>query len=197
MNPNDTQVGGAHYRNSFQHWDLVAKLRLGYFEGQITKYVTRHRKKNGRQDLDKAVHFLMKLIDLHTKSAWSNVSLYPTSATLEEYRAANGLNAKELQVIRYVCQWLNPDGLKLAQQALTELVFESYPAVQTPVKQSDEARLAAIDGDMFRGVVPEHRVLAAGSIEPVGISLVTNPPPGCGIKGDDGGPTAGYVDQDR
>lgn len=62
-NANETQVGGTHYRTEIQHWDYVLANGLGYFEGQITKYVTRWRKKNGLQDLEKARHFLDKLIE--------------------------------------------------------------------------------------------------------------------------------------
>lgn len=68
---NETQVmdnGQAstkgHYQGQMQHWDFAAANGLGYFEGQITKYVTRWRKKNGRADLLKAQHFLQKLLEL-------------------------------------------------------------------------------------------------------------------------------------
>ncbi len=61
---NSTQVAGSHYRSEIQHWDYVIANDLGYFEGQITKYVTRWRKKNGVQDLHKARHFLQKLIEV-------------------------------------------------------------------------------------------------------------------------------------
>jgi Protein of unknwon function (DUF3310) len=68
MEPANTrQVGGAHYRDTaaeYQHWDLVADTDMGYFEGQITKYVARWRKKNGRQDLEKALHYCDKLMEL-------------------------------------------------------------------------------------------------------------------------------------
>ena len=61
---NSTQVGGGHYSSQIQHWDYVVANDLGYFEGQITKYVTRWRKKNGLEDLKKAQHFLNKLIEV-------------------------------------------------------------------------------------------------------------------------------------
>ncbi len=61
---NNTQVGGNHYKTKMEHWDYVVANDLGYFEGQITKYVTRHRKKNGLEDLHKARHFLDKLIEV-------------------------------------------------------------------------------------------------------------------------------------
>jgi len=62
-NANDRQVGGNHYGAEIQHWDFALANNLGYFEGQITKYVTRWRKKGGIADLEKAQHFLQKLIE--------------------------------------------------------------------------------------------------------------------------------------
>ena len=62
---NPTQVGGSHYAGEYQHWDLVVRTELNYFEGQITKYVLRHRFKNGSQDLQKAAHFLEKYKEVY------------------------------------------------------------------------------------------------------------------------------------
>tara|TARA_R110000868_G_scaffold114309_4_gene306301 strand:- start:205 stop:492 length:288 start_codon:yes stop_codon:yes gene_type:complete len=59
---NARQVGGTHYRSGIQHWDYVIANELDYFQGQITKYVTRWKKKNGVDDLLKAQHFLEKYI---------------------------------------------------------------------------------------------------------------------------------------
>jgi hypothetical protein len=65
LNANETQVGGTHYKTGGEeHWDRVARLGLNYYEGNITKYVERARKKNGIQDLKKAAHYLQKLIEL-------------------------------------------------------------------------------------------------------------------------------------
>lgn len=67
---NKKQVGGSHYAagDKPQHWDIVAMHDLDYFQGQITKYVMRWKKKNGLQDLQKAAHFLQKYIELNTPS---------------------------------------------------------------------------------------------------------------------------------
>lgn len=59
--PNARQVGGNHYGlRRMQHWDLMALAGADYFAGQITKYTERHARKNGRQDLEKALHFAEK-----------------------------------------------------------------------------------------------------------------------------------------
>lgn len=60
---NATQVGGDHYRTAYQHWDFVADIGLPYHPSCASKYVTRYPKKNGEQDLRKAIHFLEKAID--------------------------------------------------------------------------------------------------------------------------------------
>ena len=67
---NEYQVGGDHYikkadGSGEQHWDMIWRLYgSGYFVGCITKYVLRYRDKNGLQDLEKARHYLEKLIEL-------------------------------------------------------------------------------------------------------------------------------------
>ena len=61
---NTRQVSGSHYKSGVQHWDYVVANELDYFQGQITKYVTRWKKKNGLDDLLKAQHFLQKYIEV-------------------------------------------------------------------------------------------------------------------------------------
>ena len=62
---NSQQVGGQHYRKlRIQPWDYIAANNLGWFEGSIVKYITRHRDKGGIEDLLKARHILDKLIAL-------------------------------------------------------------------------------------------------------------------------------------
>lgn len=60
---NTTQVGGSHYQKAIQPWDYIIANSLGYLEGNIIKYVSRYKEKNGKQDLEKAKHYLDKLIE--------------------------------------------------------------------------------------------------------------------------------------
>jgi hypothetical protein len=61
---NQKQVGGSHYNQvQVQHWDLMLQNRVPYLEAQITKYVTRWKKKHGAQDVEKSTHYLEKLQD--------------------------------------------------------------------------------------------------------------------------------------
>lgn len=65
MSANDKQVDGQHYQKPIQPWDYITLNRLGYLEGNIIKYVTRYKEKNGMRDLEKAKHYLDKLIEVN------------------------------------------------------------------------------------------------------------------------------------
>ena len=62
---NAKQVSGKHYKEKIiQPWDYIYANNLGYFEGNCVKYVSRWRDKGGIADLQKAIHYLEKLIEL-------------------------------------------------------------------------------------------------------------------------------------
>jgi len=62
---NERQVGGEHYKGAeYQHWDFAHDVKLHGCAWNASKYVSRHRKKNGEEDLDKAVHYYDKAAEL-------------------------------------------------------------------------------------------------------------------------------------
>lgn len=60
---NKKQVGGNHYLRAIQPWDIILAWGLGYWRGNIIKYVLRSPDKNGLEDLKKAQHYLSYCID--------------------------------------------------------------------------------------------------------------------------------------
>lgn len=57
-------VQPAHYTDcSIQPIDYIWANNLNFLEGNIVKYVTRHKAKNGKEDLEKALFYLQMLID--------------------------------------------------------------------------------------------------------------------------------------
>lgn len=56
------QVGGSHYLKAIQPWDIIRAWGLGFHRGNIIKYVLRAPGKNGKEDLEKAKHYLNYLI---------------------------------------------------------------------------------------------------------------------------------------
>ena len=73
---NDKQVAGTHYQeNGEQLWDRIwRRYGPGYFVGNIEKYIERYRKKDGLKDLEKARHYLEKLIELETALASKTIT---------------------------------------------------------------------------------------------------------------------------
>ena len=61
----DVQVGGSHYKNlKIQPVEYIHANQLPYIEGNIVKYITRWRDKNGIKDLEKIKHYVDLLIEL-------------------------------------------------------------------------------------------------------------------------------------
>lgn len=56
------QVGGSHYLKAIQPWDIIRAWSLGFHRGNIMKYILRAPSKNGKEDLEKAKHYLDYLI---------------------------------------------------------------------------------------------------------------------------------------
>lgn len=57
------QVGGDHYNFPIQPIEYIVANELGYREGNVIKYVTRHKRKNGKQDIEKAIHYLEMILE--------------------------------------------------------------------------------------------------------------------------------------
>lgn len=66
--PLDKQVSGTHYKDcGIQPIEYIHANGLNYFEGNAVKYITRHRKKNGKADIEKAIHYLELMLELEYK----------------------------------------------------------------------------------------------------------------------------------
>lgn len=63
--PLETQEGGDHYKAmKIQPVEFIQANNIGFIEGSVIKYVSRHRSKNGAEDLKKARHFIDLLLKL-------------------------------------------------------------------------------------------------------------------------------------
>jgi len=62
------QVAGNHYKElPIQPVEYVYRNDVGFFEGNVIKYVTRWRDKGGIDDLEKAKHYLEMLIEFESE----------------------------------------------------------------------------------------------------------------------------------
>lgn len=67
MAPNalDVQVGGTHYKDcAIQPIEYIHANKLGFAEGNVVKYITRHRQKHGADDVRKVIHYCQLLLEL-------------------------------------------------------------------------------------------------------------------------------------
>jgi len=58
MESTKNQVGGDHYQTAIQPIEYIMANKLPFCEGNVVKYITRHRKKNGAEDLLKARQYI-------------------------------------------------------------------------------------------------------------------------------------------
>lgn len=65
MTANNRQVGGDHYKSkAIQPWDFIVANDIPFLEGSAIKYIARWRDKGGLDDLEKAKHFIDKIIEV-------------------------------------------------------------------------------------------------------------------------------------
>lgn len=61
----DRQVNGSHYKNfKIQPVEFIHANGLDFLQGNIIKYIMRHKAKHGLKDLEKAKHYIDLLIEL-------------------------------------------------------------------------------------------------------------------------------------
>ena len=60
------QVGGQHYKGcKIQPVEYIHANGLDYLEGNVIKYITRHRTKGeGRKDIEKAIHYAQLILEM-------------------------------------------------------------------------------------------------------------------------------------
>ena len=60
------QVGGQHYKGGkIQPVEDMHANGLDYLEGNVIKYITRHRTKGeGRKDIEKAIHYAQLILEM-------------------------------------------------------------------------------------------------------------------------------------
>ena len=64
-NPLEIQVGGSHYKDlKIQPIEFIHANGLGFSEGCIVKYISRHKQKNKAEDIRKIIHYAKLILKL-------------------------------------------------------------------------------------------------------------------------------------
>ena len=60
----DKQVGGSHYKDcAIQPVDYIVENKLDFLEGNVVKYITRHKTKGGIEDIRKVIHYAELILE--------------------------------------------------------------------------------------------------------------------------------------
>ncbi len=129
---NARQVGGDHYAAPVQHWDFVLAAQLDYLAGCATKYVVRHRKKKGAEDLEKAVHYVEKLIEAQSTPGvlpWSRDGYVPTGVAKEFLKwVREAVGPTEWYICYELVTWGRPAALVTVADTIRRLIEREYAA---------------------------------------------------------------------
>ena len=62
----DKQVGGSHYKDfKIMPIEYITQNKLDFCEGNIVKYITRHKTKGeGKKDIEKVIHYAELILEL-------------------------------------------------------------------------------------------------------------------------------------
>lgn len=64
MNAYKNQIGGSHYQDLvIQPTEYIIKNNIPFAEGNVIKYVSRHKQKGKEQDIKKAIHYLSMILE--------------------------------------------------------------------------------------------------------------------------------------
>ena len=100
MSALDLQVGGDHYKNlKMQPIVLIVRANCDFIQGCIIKYISRYKYKNGKQDIEKCIHYAQLAQELsHNDKNYMNIGLGYS------YARTNDLNVYQTSIIVSVLQ---------------------------------------------------------------------------------------------
>ena len=65
MEATDVQIGGSHYKEmAIQPIEFIYKNNIPFMEGNIIKYICRHKNKNKAEDIKKVIHYCKLILEL-------------------------------------------------------------------------------------------------------------------------------------
>ena len=88
MNALTVQEGGDHYRDmKIQPVEYIEANNLDFFQGNIIKYISRHKRKNGAQDVRKARHFCDLILTLQYPESVVDLACKPEPRNIATKRS--------------------------------------------------------------------------------------------------------------
>ena len=113
------QIGGSHYKMMpFQPIYLIGMLDLDFCQGNVVKYVSRYKLKDGVRDLEKAKHYCQMAMELVYKPAPDVVYLSEAIDDVWDFVKLNKLDNEVYMILMHVVRrhW------EEVEQAIDELI---------------------------------------------------------------------------
>lgn len=88
------QIGGTHYSAALQHWDVMEKHDVEYLLATASKYLLRHRKKGGIEDLRKSLSYVERKLE----ETWV-IRRHVATADINSLAQQYGLDAHEREIL--------------------------------------------------------------------------------------------------
>lgn len=125
INPLDVQVGGSHYKGyQIQPVQLYNQFNLGFGEANLIKYAMRYQDKNGKNDLEKVIHYAELMIQFNNP-----IGNFIPMDYIENYANVNGLTFYAKEIIEEVSLWLmnrSEEHLRNVQKLTETEIYENY-----------------------------------------------------------------------
>lgn len=102
----DEQIGGNHYKKfAYQPVQFAVDMSLNFIQGNIVKYVSRYKDKNGKQDLEKVMHYAQLGAELNPNNF---CPLYNVEDRVRKFIADNRLSDEVGDIVLAACyqNWL-------------------------------------------------------------------------------------------
>lgn len=97
------QIGGSHYKDMpFQPIRLISMLDLDFCQGNVVKYVSRYKLKDGVRDLEKAKHYCQMAMEMEKSSPRLSMTILQAVFIAEGFVTSNRLSKWVADVIVYV-----------------------------------------------------------------------------------------------
>lgn len=121
--PLQKQVGGDHYRKlAIQPVEFATINQLDPCAFSILKYISRHRSKDGRRDVEKAIHFF------ELRCVLPGVKRVPRPrVSFSSYCIANGLPTADANAITTLGDWAQGYAMPQAMEEALDILLNEYP----------------------------------------------------------------------
>lgn len=120
MKATETQIGGNHYKDmKMQPVELFALTKCTAFQANIWKYIARYKCKNGKEDIEKAIHYAQLALELNCNKNLDTISKY----CVAEFCYVNKLS----RAISRIAMYAADNNYRAVIAACKSLIAREYP----------------------------------------------------------------------